>query len=319
MVSRSSWAKVAAVGVAVSALAFSVTACDFFSSIVRPDEPVVLTGSQLPTLIGQSPSRVVAFVHTRPSSTPTWTQIPVQIDQRKSVGFGTAPTSNATAGVDGTVYGNGAVGVTAIQYADPNTFVGADPNPNLDADDELVFMVGDGGGNTAADYTQLPPHVVPGSGVRVRFDDPLAADHQGWAFLFVSDGTLDPAAGQDYVSYQFNLTSGNYKATFKRADGPNPETSVVTTSAYEIRFHDRWIEDDWFVTAGDATGVDILDGEKARFALSTCARSNATFSDAEGAFVANIDGPVAPSGRSSVPTAARSPSALTPCTATAPC
>ena len=40
------------------------------------------------------------------------------------------------------------------------------------------------------------------------------------------------------------------------------------------------------------TGVDILDGHKSRFAFATCGRSNATFADAEGAFVANIDGPV---------------------------
>ena len=44
--------------------------------------------------------------------------------------------------------------------------------------------------------------------------------------------------------------------------------------------------------AAGATGVDILDGHKNQFATSTCRRSNQTFADDEGAFIANIDGPV---------------------------
>ena len=47
---------------------------------------------------------------------------------------------------------------------------------------------------------------------------------------------FDPAAGKDYVDYDFTLTSGDYKTTYKRADGPNPETSRVVTDAYEIDY-----------------------------------------------------------------------------------
>ena len=36
----------------------------------------------------------------------------------------------------------------------------------------------------------------------------------------------------------------------------------------------------------------MLDGHKAHFWFSICARSNATFAYAEGAFIANIDGPI---------------------------
>ncbi|MEZ5181187.1 MAG: hypothetical protein R2702_04835 [Acidimicrobiales bacterium] len=88
------------------------------------------------------------------------------------------------------------------------------------------------------------------------------------------------------------LTSGPYKTTYDRADGPNPETSKVRTAAYEIEFTDRWKETSWRVLAPGATGVDLIDAQKNQFATSTCGRSNQTFSDAEGAFVANIDGPV---------------------------
>jgi hypothetical protein len=261
------------------ALILVAAACDDVNNIVRPDEPVVLTGADLPSLVGTSPDRIVAFAHDRPNSTPTWTQIPVQVDQRKVVDFGAQPPNNTTPGVTGTVYGTSPIGVTALQYADPNTFVGADPDPTFDADDELVFMSDDGGGTPRATERSEPAGVVPGSGVRVQLLDSIDHAKLGWVFLFVSDGTLDPSAGRDYVDYDFNLTSGAYKTTYKRADGP-------------IGFGDRWIEDQWRVDAGAATGVDILDGVKARFSLSTCGRSNATFADAEGAFVANLDGPV---------------------------
>jgi hypothetical protein len=46
------------------------------------------------------------------------------------------------------------------------------------------------------------------------------------------------------------------------------------------------------VTAGAASGVDILDRHKNLFAPGNCARSEDTFSNAEGAFIVNKSGPV---------------------------
>jgi hypothetical protein len=278
---------VAAVGAAL------VTACDDVNTVVRASAPQVMTGAQLPSLVGTDPDLIVAFAHSRVGGTPTWTQIPVQVDERKVVDFGVAPGSNATAGTTGTVYGSTALsGVTALQYADTGTFVGPDANAGFDADDELVFMVEDAGGKPRPGEETEPGGVVSGSGVQIQLGDPLGDDDQAWVHLFVSDGSLAPSAGADYVDYDFNLTSGAYKTTYRRADGPNPETSVVTTDAYEVRLTDRWFLTDWRISVDDATGVDILDGVKNQFALSSCARSNVTFADAEGAFVANIDGPV---------------------------
>jgi hypothetical protein len=270
----------------------SLVGCDAINSVARPSQALVLTGAQVPALVGAAPEAVVAFRHTLVGDDPVWVQIPVQVDQRKVVGFGTQPANNTTAGVTGTVYGSGSAGPTALQYADPNTFVGADTDPNVDADDEIVFMVADGGGKARPDDRSSPAGVVAGSGVAVQFDDPLGADQRGWVYLFRSAGGLDPAAGQDYVDYDFTLTSGSYKTTYKRADGPNPETSRVITPSYRIDFTDRWFETSWKVLVAGASGADVLDGHKNQFALSTCGRSNATFADAEGAFVANIDGPV---------------------------
>lgn len=284
----------ALVGVAglVLVAGLALTACNPVSTLARPDAPVVLTGAQLPGLTGADPGRLVAFRHTTAGSVSTWTQIPVQVDQRKVVPFGSNPSSNTAAGTVGTVYGNGSGGPTALQYADANTWVGADGDPTFDADDELVFMAADAGGQPGKSDPPEPAGVVAGSGQAVRVGDPRTSGQQGWVYLFVSDGSLDPAAGQDYVAYTFALTSGDYRSTYKRYQGPNPETSRVVTPTYEIGFTDRWMETSWKVTTGGATGVDILDANKNQFATNSCVRSNQTFVNAEGAFVANIDGPV---------------------------
>jgi len=280
------------VGLAVAgALAVVLVACEDTNTTKRSDEPVVLTGADLPSLLGATPGRIVAFAHSRPDGRSTWTQIPVQVDQRKVIDYGEKPPTNGQAGVPGTVYGSGVPsGVTDLQYADPNTWVGADPDATFDRNDELVFMASDGGG-LVRDGEETRPAGTTGAGVAVRFTDPTATDQRGWAYLFRSTN-LSPGAGKDYVRYQFRLTSGAYKPTYKRADGPNPETSTASTASYRLSFGDRWDDATWRIDAGAATGVDVLDGYKDESADGTCGRSNRTFQDAEGAFVANIDGPV---------------------------
>ena len=274
----------------VAAVAVGLTGCDQAPSTVhRAIDPVALTGAALPDLLGEAPGDIVAFAHRKPQGNATWDQIPVQVDERKVVGFGTHPSSNTTAGVTGTVYGNGSAGPTALQYADAGTWVGADTNATFDSNDELVFMVADAGSIVSGDVPAEPAGVVPGSGVAVKVEDPQEPGSVGYVYLFVRSGPgLDPAAGEDYVDYDFQLTSGDYKTTYKRADGPNPETSTITTDQYTIGFSDRWYEDTWRIQGA----ADILDGHKNVFAFGNCGRSNATFNDAEGAFVANIDGPV---------------------------
>ncbi len=251
----------------------------------RLDEPVVLTGAAVPTLIGTDPTRVVAYRYQDPG--PGWVQIPVQVDERVMVGFGTAPGANSSPGTDGTVYGSGAPGVTALQYADAATFVGADTDPLLDADDEIVFIARNVGA-TAPSNAPDPADAVPGTGRRIALSD--GQGNSGDVYLFAGQPGVNPSAGRDEVQYRFALTSGDYKSTYKRADGPNPETSSVITAAYRLAMVDRWKTVEMHNNLGN--GVDILDGLKARFSFSTCGRSNQTFADAEGAFVANIDGPV---------------------------
>lgn len=272
-------------------LALLLSACNPVSTLARPWDPVVVTGAEVSSLAGTPVDRLVAFRITRADDVGTWTQIPVQVDQRHVVPFGIDPATNAAAGTPGTVYGNGSGGPTALQYSDPDTWVGADPNPNLDADDEIALMARDAGGQ-ARTVDGEPAGVVAGSGVALEVTDPRADGEHAWIYLFRSTGGLDPAAGVDYVDYAFELTSGDYRTTYHRADGPNPETSWVETASYRIELTDRWKETSWEIGAGSADGTDIVDAYKNQFAPGYCGRSNATFADAEGAFVANIDGPV---------------------------
>jgi hypothetical protein len=253
------------------------------STLNRPEDPVVLTGADVPTLTGIAPHDLVAFRYD-----VGWTQIPVQVDERDTRTFTT-------------VY-NGAVTstVTELFYTDPNTWVGADTDPTFDANDEVAFMSKDAGGPAPL---SAPLHTFAGSAVQVAVTDPLTPSQHGWVYLFHSDGTLDPAAGQSYVNYTFSLNSGTYKTTYTLGDthpglAGNPENSTITSPNYTYHFGDRWQEDQLEIRVGGATNVNILDRHKPLFAPGNCGRSEDTFdgyintAPIEGAFVANKSGPV---------------------------
>jgi hypothetical protein len=257
-------------------------------ALQRDGEPLILEGAALGELAGIAPERLVAFRYERRKRArrDRWRQVPVQVDERAIVDFGSEPPSNAQAGTAGTVYGTAPIGHAALQYTDPNTFVGPDADPSLDADDEVALLAGDGG-EKARKRAKRPRGTWRRDAVRVRLADPVGGGRE-LIYLYRSKGKLDPAAGKDYVRYDFRLASGDYRTTYKRANGPNPESSGVSTATYEIGFSDRW----FFDALAIAGGPDILDGFKFQFGPTSCGRSEATFNDAEGAFVANIDGPV---------------------------
>ena len=255
-------------------LVVSTASSAFCSTLNRPADPVILTGADVPSLTGAAPGNIVAFRYTG-----AWEQIPVQVDERAVVNYNTVYKGSATWG------GN----FTRVSYTDSRTFTGGDPDPTLDADDEIVFMAKDGGSKMSSLIE--PACVVPHSGVEIHVTDPLDSG-EGYVYLFRQDGTLDPGAGTQYVEYAFNLLSGNYKTTYRVSDGPNPEDTTITTACYARHFADRWISDEIRIYAGGATGADILDRHKNLFAPGVCSRSEDTFSDGEGAFICNITGPV---------------------------
>jgi len=240
----------------------------------RPADPVVLEGAQVPALNGIPPDALVAFRYDA-----GWEQIPVQVDERDIVGFDQIYNYVKT-------YGEG---VTHEFYTDPGTFTGADSDPGLDGNDEIVFMAKDAGAKPPV-FSE-PAGVVAYSGVQVVLIDPLNSS-KGYVYLFQQEGSLEAGAGQQYVQYAFDLLSGDYLTTYAIAHGPNPENSAITTAYYEEHFSDRWICDGLRIFAGTATGVDILDSHTNINLPFVCARHEGTFSQGEGAFVINKSGPV---------------------------
>jgi hypothetical protein len=251
----------------------------------READPVVLDGSQVPALLGADPGKVVAF-----SFDGGWRQVPVQVDERAMIDYPTVRQG----------YQAGGRPFTHLAYTDPGTYAGADPDPSLDADDEIAAMAKDSGDN--AQDRDDPAGVVAGSRVRIGVADPLDPSATRYLYLFRTDGTLDPSAGASYVHYDFNLLSGDYKTTYQFSGLPNgdssqsgppgnPENSRVSTDFYSEHLASRWIGDELEISAGSSTGVDILDGDKAQVAYG-CGRSELTFSRGGGGFIANKSGPV---------------------------
>lgn len=252
----------------------------------RGADPVVLTGAQVPALAGAAADRIVAFAWTGSA----WSQIPVQVDQRKVIDLRSAYPATWSCGSNpqSYCYGPFSTNPTTV-YADPGTLVGADPDPAVDGDDEIVTMAADLGGQV--DAAPDPPGVVAGSRVEVPVRDPLDGG-QAYVSFFTSDGSLDPGAGRHDVAYTFALASGDYLSTYKFAAGTNTETSTVVTPSYARAFTDRWQESELRITRGAATGVDILDRNDNHFAPNNCGRSSLTFSKGEGTFLTNRVGPL---------------------------
>ncbi len=241
----------------------------------RDDEAVVLTGSADPSLLGMPPDHLVAFRWS-----PGWTRIPVQVDERALVDFAT-------------IYGDPEPsGFTVLTYTDPGTFTGPDPDPLLDADDEIVLRVRDAA-SRATDGAGEPPGVLAGSGLELAIANP-ATGSTGWFYLFRSDGSLPPLPPSADVVYDFVLLSGDYRETYDTsgASRGNPEVSVVSTPAYRVGFSDRWLRVDTGILRDGAAGTDLLERHRNRFAPDNCTRTEWTFSTGPGAFIVNKNGPV---------------------------
>ncbi len=243
----------------------------------RPADPVVVSGSQTEALLGSDPRTIVAF---RVDQRRRWRQIPVQVDERRDVNLGD-------------VYNGTREGIEINTYADPSTLTGADPIPSLDDDDEIALMARHAGARRGrGHWRKLPRRLRRRDAVELRITDPRSGARR-WAYLLDAAATKrDPSAGKNLVEYRFRLLSGGYPASYQFRDGPNPESSVVETGSYRLRFTDRWINDVIEIRRPGTETADLLDRRKAQFGPGFCGRSTDTFTDGEGAFVANIDGPV---------------------------
>lgn len=305
-----SGARIAALAVAAATLlAGTATGADPLSSALspnanpttalRPEDPVVITGDRVAGLRGAEPRNVVAFRYAQ-----GWRQIPVQVDERARIDLANAYPAGFTCTGTKTPPGSGCYTPPRgryheVRYTDPDTWIGPDPNPTLDDDDEIAFMARDAGAQAPAGASG-PGGTVGGSGLALRITDPLNGA-VGYVYLFRSNGHLDPSAGKSYVNYQFNLLRGEYKSTFDHKGNPNgnPEDSFVETPYYRRGFTDRLSDWELRVKAGTATGVDILDRHEViafdHGAAPTdggCIRDTYTYNTGEGAWISSISGPI---------------------------
>lgn len=273
----------------VGASATAAKASEVTSTLSRPNDPVILKGADIPQFIGISPDELVAFSFIDGS----WVQIPVQVDEMKVANYALEIYNGAANSFLTSAYSS----YSNLVYADPSTFTGADPSIYIDSDDEIVFMATDAGG--LYNDSGLPTGVDANIGHRIQIVDPLDISKVGYVYLFKSTGGLDPAAGKDYVTYDFRLLEGDgtYKANYRLVNSTNPEDSTITTENYEYHFSDRWLDDGIKIKVDEATGVDILDRNRVATFPTGTYRTENTFcgyssDESEGAFVCNIDGPV---------------------------
>ena len=261
--------------------------------------PVVMTADALGPLLGADPADIVAVAWHggRPVS------VPVQVDERfrydvATAYRGMAPGDCARASWCRDLEGHAVV----LGYADPDTHVGPDPDPTLDADDEVALLAADFGDGPGG----VPPGVEHGSGVEVRIGEG-AAERVVTLWRRGGTGLEAPAAR---VRYRPSFRRGPYLATYDRGGrrpprvgwpggmpsggrgGSNPEDSWVQTAHYALAFSDRWVWDRLHVGPPGARGPDLLDLDMVMFAPGICDRTPRTGSMSEGGFLVNRSGPV---------------------------
>lgn len=286
-----------------------LTSCNKYgSSLNRPEEAVVTTGARLAKLIGSSPVSVVGFAWDGGS----WHQIPVQVDERDLVNPGQilhrppAAWAKLPDGSPFKILAYTTRSIHAAGYGSWPTYTPVDSDPTVDANDEVSFLSNDAGVQ-APGSAGTPASVVAATRQVVKVSDPLDPDGVGYVYLYRSDTLTGGSAGTTGVSYRFSLDSGDYRSTYRmglassppnKMKGPNPEHSSVSTAAYRETFGDRWLNNGLSITAGGAPGTGTLERERFQFKPGLCGRSEDTFDNRiptnayEGAFIANIRGPV---------------------------
>src|SRR4030095_12014502 len=83
-----------------------------------------------------------------------------------------------------------------------------------------------------------------------------------------------------------------YPDDYNLIDGPNEENSSVSSDKYSTHFSDRWIKDEYKDKVSTSNGEDFLDRNQNFYSPGDCARTEKSFSLAEGCFLTNKDGAV---------------------------
>jgi len=243
---------------------------------LRSADPIVVTGARVPALLGSAPQRILAYRY----GAKRLQQVPVQVDERKLFDVGNAYQPALPSGEQ------------TLVYADAAMSAGADDALDFDSNDEISLLGSSVGGKAPSTFA-LPSALRGRSRQWLKVRDPISGE-SGYVLLGIARTgiKIDQAAGSHPLTYKFALASGQPYSSYRRAQGPNPESSSLTTPNYSLGFSDRWIKDQLKIRAKDSTGVDILDMHKSMISASSCGRSERTFSNGEGAFLTNRVGPV---------------------------
>ncbi len=248
---------------------------------------MVVTGSDLPCLTSianLAPDDIVGFRYDGAQ----WVQIPIQVDEVLVAKI------EAPWGPNGCRGSKKKVAWDVPFYADAQTFIGSDPDPDFDTNDELAFMARDAGPQLTS--CVAPPTGTAGDPCELALQDPTNNAVLGYIYLFQKSGNLDPGAGVDLVSYDFgfgNYDMSDYIALYDECNGQfNMENSAVSSANYFLRFTGRWTESELKINAPGANGSDILDRHQAFITPGNCNRTEEIFSATNGPIIATIDGPV---------------------------
>ncbi|MEM1000899.1 MAG: hypothetical protein AAGN35_27845, partial [Bacteroidota bacterium] len=253
----------------------------------RSKDPIVVPGSDLPCFTGIPgllPGDIVGFRFDGANLV----QIPIQIDEVLVTQI------EAPWGPNGCRGSKKPVPWDVPFYADPLTYIGADPDPSFDANDELAFMARDAGPQINTCIS--PPSGTTGDPCEVTLQDPISNTVLGYIYLFRRSGNLSPGAGADLVTYNFgfgNYDMSDYRTRYDECNGLlNLENSTISTNNYFLRFTGRWTESELKINAPGANGLDILDRHQAFITPTNCNRTEEVFSATNGPIIATIDGPV---------------------------
>ena len=168
----------------------------------RPADPVVLTGADVPRLVGVKPGKIVAYRYYDGS----WLQVPVQVDERFHYFLANANSDfGAYSGTDKELTYEWDVeswkktaGECFTEY-EPGDGPTQDPVLTLDDDDEVVFMASDAGARAPA---ASAPQGVSASRQEVKITDPADPTSERYVYLFTREGGPDFDPDDYYVNYE---------------------------------------------------------------------------------------------------------------------
>lgn len=254
------------------------------SPLNRPDDPIIVNGSLLPSYHGIAPDSLVAFKY----ESGNWIQIPLQIDERAllDIASGYGPLAGS-AGLGGYSFSPPALSANNPKiyfYCDTATHIGADSNPSFDDDDELVFMAKDAGEKHTGN--SFPNGTIPGSCNEITITNPQGG--VAYVYIYKQNGSLVQNAGINYVSYTSNVSS--VTGWPAHLNGSNAENTTITTPNYLWHISAEWTSDSLKLPLGN--NVNILDRHRNFFFDGYCQRTENTFNSGENAYLTAKSGPI---------------------------